>query len=918
MVAVLAATGFGLYVTQVRDKRHAQAIATSRQIVAEANDLAATQPGLARQLLVAAYHIQPTDEALGGLLNGLSIPGSLHMPGLRTITYAPNRSILAVATDNGIRLLNATNGAVITAMTRNTGNVWALAFSPDGHTMAAGEQSGVVRLWDLNDPAHPRALNELRPDSGQDIVREMAFTPDGNTLIVSSEGQWVRLWDVSDPVSASPLVTIPGFDMATDAPLSLSRDGNTIAISGENSTIRLWDITDRVAPQRLSVLSGHMNGVSSVRFSPDGHLLASGAGDNTVRLWDVTSLTHPKPLTTLAGHTFSVGALAFSPDGNTLASAADGDEVRLWNVADPLRTRLIGTLQGSANTLPALDFSRDGRSLASTTDGDVLRLWDIANPGTSVPLAIVNDGFAPMAFRRDGEILLTSAGDYTGRLWDLHDLAAPKALGVLVGHTYVISRVAYSPDGRTVATGSADNTTRLWNVADPKNPHSVAILGSQAQGVGEPSFSADGHVLVTTDGDVGLRLWDVTDPAHPKGRGTLTEPGRATFLPVGRLLLTGGDDKHPARLWDVSDPNRPRLKSTMDVNGPGIIAFSTNGKALLTSDSTDTARLWNLDDPAHPKARAALTSTGTVKAGAFSPDGHLLVTAGSQPQVRIWNVSDLAHPTGVTTLTGRPALLTDQDALAFGPDGRSLAMGGGTVALWDVDPMRLMRRLCNESGDPITPTQWRQYVPRYPYTKPCEGSLSDGLVSVPPEVTFSPSPTGTTSPKPSPAPANSLLNLRKYDWKNAAISVPFCSISGTVQFKNKEATAPSRKWGKVHISQLGDVTYGDLLGNGHPVAALPLMCDNGGGTGDSILASADIIFDGSTGQLVALGTIIPQQPSASVTSSLDKIKITRGHITAHEIWYRPPDATCCPSGRAITEWNYANGKFTPGTPHIIS
>jgi WD40 repeat protein len=921
MVAVLAASGFGLYVTQIRDKQRAQAVGASRQIIAEANGIADTQPGLARQLLVAAYGIQPTDEALGALLNGSSIPGSLHIPGLRTITYAPNRAILAVATDSGIRLLNTATGAVIATMAGNNGYVGALSFSPDGHTLAAGEQQGVVRLWEVSDPAHPKVLNELQPDSDQDIVAELAFTPDGHTLIVSSEAQQVRLWNVTNPLSASQLATIPGFELATDAPLALSRDGNTIAISGENSTVILWDISDRAVPRRLSVLSGHTSGVSSVRFSPDGHLLASGGGDFTVRLWDVTSLTHPKPLSTLSGHTFTVGALAFSPDGHALASAASDDDVRLWNVSDPLRPSVITTLAGSAGTIPALDFSPDGRTLASTTDGDVLRLWDIAKPGTSVPLTTMNDGDAPIAFRRDGKLLLTTGGDYTGRLWDVHDPAVPKALGVLTGHTYLIDRVAYSPDGHTVATSSLDGTTRLWDVGDPKNPRSIATFGSRTQSVGDPAFSPDGHLLVTS-GDSGLRLWDVTEPAHPKGRGTLTEPGAAEFLPAGHLLLSRGDDKHPIRLWDISDPNRPRLRSTLRVNDSNTIALTPNGKTLLTSGSADTARLWNLDDPEHPRARAVLTGTGTVNAAAFSPDGRLLATAGSQPQVRVWNVSDSAHPTSVTTFTGRPALVTPEEALAFGPDGRSLATGGDRVALWDINPTDLLRRLCTQSGDPITTTQWRQYVPRYTYRKPCRDLSGDSPGAVPPETVFSPIPTGRPSspapPTQSPAAGTTPLNIRKYDWANAEIPVPFCSISGTVKFKKKEATAPSTKWGRVHVAQVGDVAYGDLLGTGHPVAALPLMCDNGGGTADAEIAGADVIFDGSHGQLVALGAITPQQPSSEVTTNISKVTITRRRITAYEIWYRLPDASCCASGRAVTTWTYKNGRFIPGTPHITS
>ncbi|MGH3374731.1 MAG: WD40 repeat domain-containing protein [Actinoallomurus sp.] len=918
MVAVVALSGFWLYGNQRVDRKHAQAVAASRQIVAEANSIAAGQPGLARQLLVEAYRVEPTDEALGALVNSSALPGVLHIPGLKAVRFAPNRAMLAVSTDSGIRLINPETGGLISTLPRGDADNGALAFSPDGHTLAAGGREGSVHLWDVTDPSHPRVLNELNWDD-DGVAEELAFTPDGRALVMSTDTRRIRIWNVVDPLSAAQVATVTGTeDGLGDAPMSLSPDGRTIAAGGPGASVRLWDITDHTRPRKLAVLRGHTGGVAAVRFSPGGHLLASGGIDDTVRLWDVTSRTRPKALGPLSGHTFTVSALAFSTDGHILASAAGDDPVRLWNVADPLRPKGIGALTGQAATSPFIDFSSDRRTIAGTADGDILRLWHVADPGASVPLTELADAASPVAYRPDGKVLLTTGGDHSVRLWDVRDISAPMPLGRLTGHTYVITNAVFSPNGETVATSSVDFTTRLWDVRDTAHPRALATFGSQEEPVGDAAFSADGRLLAAEMGD-GVRLWDVTDPARPKADGSIAATGVAQFRPGGHELLTRGDDKHPPRLWDIRNPRRPRPGAVIGKSGVGTIAFSPDGRTLLTGQPGDTARLWHLDDPAHPSPGATLTGTGTVNAAAFSTDGRLLATTGPESQIRIWNVADTNHPTNVTALTGRPALLTPANTLAFSPDGRSLATGGDGIALWDLSPTDLMHRICTESGDPITLVQWRQYVRRDGFTRPCQ-TPGNEAGTVPPEVPGPPSPTATkppsTAPRQSPSAGAALVNMKRYDWANAELPAPFCSISGTVRFKNKEATAPSSRWGRVHLSQYGKVYYGDLLGNGHPVAAIPLQCDNGGGTGDAEIAAADIIVDGSSGKITLIGAVTPQQPSATVTTNIGKVEITRGRMTVHEIWYRPADFTCCASGTAVTDWTYTDGKLIPGSPHI--
>ena len=359
---------------------HQRDVAVSDQLASQSEALGDTNPTISTLESIAAWRINPSNDARYAMLAAAARPG-------------------------------------IAALTGSLGPVNSVAFSPDGKTLASGSSDDWVRLWDV--ATHQQIGDPLTGHTGP--VESVAFSPDGKTLATASSDDTVRLWDVATHQQIGNPLT--GHTDSVNS-VAFSPDGTTLATASSDDTVRLWDVATH--QQIGNPLTGHTDTVNSVAFSPDGKTLATGSDDCTVRLWNVA--THQQIGKPLTGHSFPVESVAFSPDGKTLASGSWDDTVRLWDVATHQQ---IGKPLSYTDLVDSVAFSPDGKTLAGGSDDDTVRLWDVATQQQiGDPLTGHAGPVDSVAFSPDGKTLATGSPDDKVRLWDV----ASRSIATLTGH----------------------------------------------------------------------------------------------------------------------------------------------------------------------------------------------------------------------------------------------------------------------------------------------------------------------------------------------------------------------------------------------------------------------------------------------------------------------------------------------------
>ena len=297
--------------------------------------------------------------------------------------------------DHTVKIWNATTRRMVCSISGHTDSVETVRWGGSG-LLYTGSRDRTIRVWTLENNTRPKIVRVL---SGHGYrVNSIALSCDyvcrtgaySNATVTfesreemfeaaklryntfrngTGEGTttMTAVNDGKRKTSRGKSSTSMSSD-SEDAPAFSNGASERLVSASDDFTIFMWDPEHSKKP--VGRMTGHVQAINQIAFSPDGRYFASASFDRKVKVWDGRT---GKFVATLNGHVGSVYQVCWSGDSRLIVTASKDGTVKVWSLRNLKKAKF--TLPGHLDEVYTIDWSHNGQCVCSGSKDRTLKMW---------------------------------------------------------------------------------------------------------------------------------------------------------------------------------------------------------------------------------------------------------------------------------------------------------------------------------------------------------------------------------------------------------------------------------------------------------------------------------------------------------------------------------------------------------------
>ncbi len=542
--------------------------------------------------------------------------------------------------------------------------VHSLALSPDGKLLASGGYR-IVKLWEKS---APEKLNELDLTTK---IRTGAVSSNGTWAAFVLEDNSVKLWNL---INGSLGPAINAGEQKVQA-IAFAADSETVVTATETGIVKVWNLGDG---KQLSE-TNTAKPITHLAVRKTGPQLITAHDDNILRAWAwpvADSVGEVQPVQQYSGHTQAITALTVLSNDTELLTGSRDATVKLWNLDNG--TQLFN--QNLGGVVTAAVASVDYAWIAATGENNVATIWNRAGQKikdvsgsqqlaqaildrtddetvAKSQLAIADKAQVDMeADIKQREESLQKAKEQVEKSKKEAEEALKKANEEKTKADEAATKLAEKPDDEALKKAKEAVDLELVKQNDlAKKAQDALTSAERAVKLSEVSITTAKETLEIRKAEklAAEETMKLATEALASAKDLSSKSVRvmqhATTSPSGITFLSAGLDQ-AVQEWSLSTG---QALGALDLPLENLAFLTTTANGVLLSvNETGVARVWDIS----PKWSLVGTLgtdgsdislskfTDRITALAFSPDGNSLAVGGGEPsrngEISIWNMAD--------------------------------------------------------------------------------------------------------------------------------------------------------------------------------------------------------------------------------------------------------------------------------------